>query len=260
MPDFRLSQSSLKDLAKPTTCPKRWEAQYVNKEFRPEPSEAMILGLWFERLIFGEDPDHPRELPPLPTTNTGKPTAAVQRMQAQAERVKTMLYDKESDEYLGYTVTDIQSVIVTEEPFIIIIDFLATNEDGEECMFDLKLTADLSNTFGDYAWGNIESMDLFQQKIYQKVFEDFHGTKLAENNILVADYSTEQRVKLFKLIVSEESIMGAEQRVTETWKVINHYTENGYPTDPSIDECKNCPLICTSRITPPSVVIEEVYI
>ena len=51
---YKLSQTSLKDLEKDSTCPVRWKEQWLLKGVKFVPSLPMIQGLYFEQEVIGE--------------------------------------------------------------------------------------------------------------------------------------------------------------------------------------------------------------
>ncbi len=230
----------------------------MKKEFRSPVTPPMAMGLHFEDLVLGSTATDDA-LPPLPTTSTGKETIDVKRMWQQAKRVSELVRNIEE---FGYKLSDTQKIVHYEPApgaeIRGVIDFMAINAEGKECMFDLKLTKDLSNTYGDYAWGNVENMDLFQQVVYQLAWEQETGTELAENNLLVVDYSPELRIKLFKLNITDFARDQARDRILGTMNVIEHYEANGFSVDPSEKECGKCPLSCSSRFEKPLYEIEEI--
>ena len=261
MTDWKLSPTSLKDLEKDTTCPLRFKGQRIDKLFRTEPTDPMVMGLYFETLVFGSTAgdDTLEELEKkLPKTSAGKQPIEVTRMKLQAERVRSALYNPDDPDYLGYTIKNTQSTLYWEDRAKCIIDFDAVNENGDWCLFDLKLTKDLSNTYGPYAWGNVENMDLVQQIICQQAWEQEYGMELAENNILVVDYSPSTRIKLIKLNVMPYSVDITRDRIDTAYDVLSHYMENGFPVDPSKEECSECQLDCGFRYKEPSIVTIEI--
>lgn len=248
--------TDLRRVAQDGGCPRKWHEGWINKN-KPEPSEAMLLGRVFEQLC-GVSPSD--DLIEIPRTKQGSIPAAWQRMLKQVEVFKE-LFNPDSKHWLGYTIAETQNVLFDEarrEKGI--LDFTAIDQNGYLRPFELKLTADLTNTWGEFAWGDLSQRDWLQILVYTRLLVNLN---LIENfrknlqfgticvfNILVFDYSTSMNKKLIPIEISEEGIASVEGHVGRFWDMLEHYSIEGWFEDPSPKECKNCPLkdSCSSFI------------
>ena len=74
-------------------CPAAWHAKYVTHLYRPAPSEAMAIGVWFHAVAAGEDPAPiEAQFSEYLTAKAGKPTAKFQAAQECAERFVALPY------------------------------------------------------------------------------------------------------------------------------------------------------------------------
>lgn len=259
---YKASQTSIKDFEKEETCPLRWKKQWFEREFKFKASLPMIQGLYFEQLVIGGSAtDEEYE---MPANRDGKKKVAHTRIDEQAEYCKEVLFNKDFDDYIGkYVGIDIEwkefQYVVDIDNKRIVIDMLGECEEGE-VVADLKLTADVNNVFGPFAWGKVSNMDLFQQGFYQMVYEKSTGKKVAKNLLVVFDHGPRKGKKVLDLTLTDAGRITIIRRVKEFENVVNHYENNGWPVNPSVDECANCPLECPFRIKEAKVVAESAEI
>lgn len=246
MSELKLTQTSLKDLEKPTTCPTRWKGQWIDKVISFPSNENMMRGHFFEYLALGSGSGHQEDIVDLPKTTKGEPTAVEIRIREQAEVFKEM-FDPKSDKWIGLTIVDTQ-VKLSHEDEEGVIDFIAVDTDGIPYNADLKLTYDITSTQSEYGWGNVDIMDLGQQVHYNGLYKKIHGVEL-KPVLFVFDYSTSKRIGRFDIEITDDGYTNWEIRKEQYWEVIQHYNEHGWTKLPSINECDRCSLECDRRVT-----------
>jgi hypothetical protein len=195
--NFLKSQTSLKDLEKETTCPVRWRHQWLLKEFESQRTDPMTYGLYFEWLVYGKTAKDDFDISMVPANKNGSKKIEVLRIEQQAEECKRMLYDPSHKNYLGIEVLETQHRIVNEDNDAVVIDVVGRRlSDRVIGHIDLKLTADINNTYSEHGWGNVYGRDYIQQIYYQYVFEKTYGTRVEFNHLLVFDYTPVKGKKL----------------------------------------------------------------
>lgn len=239
---MRLSQSSVKDLEKESTCPTRWKAQWIDKLITSQSTEAQQKGKYFEQLVLGKGAIENEAVDDLPRLKNGNKSVDQIRIEEQAELAKDMLFNTESEHYLGFKVKDVQ-VRLKHENYPIVLDVLAVDKDGVDIDIDLKLTKDVTQTFGDYGWGNHESLDYLQQVHYHNIYKKIYN-KESRSMLLVFDYSKNRRVKSIELDITDKAIDESEYRFEAAKEVVTYYNENGWKYNASESECSDCPLNC----------------
>ena len=260
--NYKASQTAIKDFEKEQTCPFRWKKQWLDKDISFVPSLPMIQGLYFEQLVIGRSATD--EKFELPLNRDGSKKVAQIRIEEQAEYCKKVLFNKDFDDYIGKHVgceiewKEFQKVVVHNNKRIV-IDMEGECDKGI-VMADLKLTGDVNNVFGGYTWGKISNMDLFQQGLYQQVYEEYYDREVAKNLLIVFDHSPRKGKKVFDLSISDDTRVTITERVKDFEEVVDYYEKKGWVLLPSVDECEKCPLYCNYRMTEDKVVSESVII
>ena len=238
----------LKDLEREETCPLRFKKQWIDGEIKSEPNEHMKLGLYFEQLALGSSAiDDHDGIQPTRLKN-GEKSAKQIRIEEQAVRFKE-LFDPKHKDFLGYT-------IISDQDYIEVngrggtLDFVAIDEDGNVCIFDLKLTSTLDWT-GAW-WYDIAKVDLFQQYHYHKLYEDEYRPQeepyKLRNFLIILDYTPRKNVVVYELYPDENTAKEVDERFEAVGEVIELYNERGWITIPSVNECAKCPLDCKFRM------------
>ncbi len=253
MDKFNFSQSALKDLEKPETCPYRWNSQWILGEFKSPSNIYMDRGRYFEYLCLGggaNPDDNLTDLPRLLNGNKGKDQI---RIGEQADRFKE-LFDPKHKDWLGFNIIDKQ-IRVTDpvKNRSGVIDFTASRDDNF-CIIDLKLTGNLYRPGG--WWGDLDAIDWIQQTHYHDLYRSENDDSFwpapsgnIDDYLAVFDYSTKKNIKVIKLDITKKDIDNVHNRFDTAEKVVDLYNKHGWVKDPSVNECKNCPLDCDERIT-----------
>ncbi len=254
MNKFKASQTALKDFENKDTCLKRWKHQWINKEFSLEPNIYMQRGKYFEELCLGEGAIE-GEKTELPLIKTGKKTIDQIRIEEQAEKFK-QLFDKDSELFLGFSIRYIQIKLEDDESTGV-ADFDAIDKEGNDCLFDLKLTRDLDSE-SEFSWKDPKNLDLIQQIHYADLYEK-RFRKKPKNYLIIFDYSPEMKVKLVELDILKQSFDQKDGRFLDFWEEKRMLDSlEDYPTVPSKEECKKCPLKCADRIKEELVCFEKI--
>lgn len=246
MSEFYLTQTSLKDLENEDTCPFRWKSQWLDRLIPFQSSEHMEKGKYFEQLLLGSGAIAGDDVVDLKRLLNGEKSSDQKRIEEQVERVKGMLFDTNSPEYLGLSVVSTQlELIIDGEKGTYDVEAI----DEEQCpwLIDIKLTKDLTSTRSKYSWGNDwYSMDYVQLVHYQDLYFKTFG-KRPRVGYLVVDYSTQKRVVFKEIVVTNLKLEEKVNRFSAGKLTIDMYNKHGWIKIPNIKECGSCPLTCESR-------------
>ena len=243
---FIMSQSKLKDFENEDGCPMFWWFKYVDGTAKIS-SDAMEQGLYFESECIDAHA-HDDELISVPVSveKNQKPTALGKRMASQVDKFKDW-FDEESETYQGHIITDVQlklSGIIGGLQWEGTADFMTEKEPKSQYMWDLKHTADVTNTFGDYGWGNYQNLDYLQQVVYNELYEQQEKRSLDGIYMLVMDSSTKQGHKRIKVDITWDTpatLKEVEDRLDDFKETVDYYNENGWPKITCKRECETCP-------------------
>lgn len=240
--EFKFSPSSYNDLSRPEACPKKWHAKWVTKEIpRPEPSEAMIKGQFFEYLCIGGGAREEDNVIDLPKTKAGKMTADEQRIREQAERFKEF-FDPNHEDYLGLTIIGVQERVENDK-LKGFLDIKVQNEDAKIGLIDLKLTQKINSPYSPFDWSDPSKTDPNQLPMY-KLASDDNIDFLA---YFVFDYSPDKEILYREVVLTDAGEERLLDDIESAYEVVKMYNENGWATDPSRKECLDCPLQCEDR-------------
>ncbi len=137
-------------------------------------------------------------------------------------------------------------------------------------IIDLKLTADLQSTYGEYAWGSPEYMDHTQgymyhygaRQIINHVNLNPHMTEILTRNVIdliqennlrfyywVFNYKKETlEDKLVKVNWDTTVENELHEMINKTVNLIDYYEKLEWPVNPDYKICKDCPVMdCKSR-------------
>lgn len=250
-------------------CPYQILKTYISGEYSYPSTEAMHKGLYFESKIIGKTADGSTDVEPV-TTSKGKPTADQIRIDEQVklfhsgnpdtgkEALKTK-YGLEIRED-NVQVKASKQLIVPSLDFNVFVtvtaDYLGPvlyrRKRFEKAVIDLKLTGNLMNTFGDFGWGDMERTDKTQAYINSFVFDlpffyfifDYPATDMTHRLVKINTYAEWHKKSHDDVMYHETSLRLQEMKETVRKAAINleYYLQEGWPTNPSIKRCHNCPL------------------
>jgi hypothetical protein len=232
----------IKDLERSDGCPYKWYHNWVHKAIPREGTDAMDYGRYFETLVIGGSA-HDEGLHELPLLKNGKKSAINIRIDEQAGYAISMLQDPECPDYMDLEMYETQVELSNKDMNIRgIADITGRLLDGRHALIDLKLTADVSSTYGAYSWGEPENMDFFQQVLYGYLYEQIYGVKPV-NLLMVFDHSPNLGRKVIEIEVEDYSYDQMFDRIESFEEALLYYEENGFTKAPSKKECEDCPFV-----------------
>lgn len=162
------------------------------------------------------------------------------RLEEQAAAVKEEL--NKPNNIFGFQPSAVQIKLTGTIHGVEVAGVLDAIDDSGEIPIigDLKCTADLTNDFSEYGWGNNgEGMDLLQQIVYEELYRQNFEIQ-PKSKLIIADYSPETRTKVINLKISEETQAINLERFKFGNEVVETYQDSGWPYLPSIKECEKC--------------------
>jgi hypothetical protein len=291
------------------TCPKNLYHLYIIKTHKYS-TDSMRKGHFFETLCIGRGSggqiqnDLPRKkllkakelenikrkqlnLPLL----QGEKTSDQERIEQQAKRFKILCakyqitpieentqtkviipWHKNPDIYLKMEFDIFPTAIMTDER----IKDNPSDTGLRLAIIDIKLTADLNSTYGEYCWGSPEYMDHSQgymyhygaRQIINHVDLNPHMTSILTRNVI--ELIREDNLRFYYWVFNYKKELLEDKLVKVNWdptvenelheminKTINliEYNERlGWPTKPDYKVCKECPVFdCKDRESVQSV-------
>lgn len=238
-----INQSLIKRIAK-KYCPKKVKAELDGFSKRTA-SEAMIKGQYFEYLLFGTK-NREGQIPSLELKRNGEKKVDQIRIESQVKKFPGIL-KKYGIEIFG---TD-----RTFHHFMFGTDTHGTWDayglmKRKPLIVDIKLTQDVDNDFGDFSWGDFESMDKIQAEMYMEA-----GLRMDNLNydflFMVFDYKPEPKYRLFHVPYTKNVALQVQERIEETISKIQYHETHGWEPVGNVDECRDCPFMldCPSFTT-----------
>lgn len=250
-------------------CPYQILKTYISGEYSYPSTEAMHKGLYFESKIIGKTADGTTEVEPV-TTSKGKPTADQIRIDTQIKLFHEGNIDTGSiplGKKYGLEIgEDNVQVKASRQLVIPSLDFnvFATvtadylgpivyrSKKYDTAVVDLKLTGNLMNTFGDFGWGDMDRTDKTQAYINSFVFDlpffyfifDYPATNMTHRLLKINTYAEWRKKSHDDVMYHETSLRLQEMKETIRKAAMNieFYLQEGWPTNPSIKRCHDCPL------------------
>lgn len=244
-----------------TMCKKafqfRWFGTAEERDlFDISDKEPVRWGVYFETLVFGSGLDGKT----IELTDKEKKSVYYGRVKRQAEVARKFFFTD-----LGIPKIGFQQKIHTsfniqghEIPVEMNADAIFGHNGIPEIIYDTKLTGDLDNTFGKWAWGSPEKMDMGQGVMYSQAVKKFYGIPNVRFGYYVADSKDAEKVDVLEVRFSDYTIEEYMYRVFVTYYEIYQALTWGYfEASPEYNKCKECPAIniCQSAIKTPKVRI-----
>lgn len=111
-----------------------------------------------------------------------------------------------------------------------------------ELNLDTKYTGDTTNTYGKYAWGKPETMNMGQLINYSELTFLIYGV-MPRSMYYVADSTPKERVEIIEPIFSDYSRDLYKWELKEAYVGISYAVKwNVWVPTPEYNKCKNCPL------------------
>lgn len=260
MENLRIRNSMIPDWE--TMCKKaffyRWFGTDEEKQiFDISDNQAIRWGVYFETLVLGSGLDGKT----IELTDKEKESVFYKRIKRQAEIARRFFFKD-----LGIPKFEFQHKIHTsfvieghEVPVEMNIDAIF-GQPKPEIIYDTKFTGDTKNTFGKWAWGAPEKMDMGQGIMYSEGVKKFYNLDHVRFGYYVADSKEDENVEILEVIFQPYTIEEYMYRVYITYMEIRQALSwNYFPADPEYNKCRNCPAVnfCPSAITRPQVKIIE---
>lgn len=268
-----ISQSLIKSFYNKTVlvehCPRKIYTKSFLKETVEETSIAQLRGIYFERHVLGGGDLF--TLPGHKTTN--RELLPTQRINEQIKKFNDVVVE---NVMMVHPTINTQIPIIKRynERFLLkgVLDWFPTfvlyEGDIRLAVVDLKLTSDLTNDFGGFAWGNYENMDWLQGAMYHHLVHDIdwelnkHLTPLQKKFIqrfenilnreeelflyLVFDYTEHLRHEFYESVWDYDKLKYVENQVENTIHQIELNDLSGWQPNPG-SECKKCLINCPVR-------------
>ena len=295
---YPISQSLIKEFfhngEEKDICPSRTAQIHIFHHYHLEETESMLKGKFFETLCIGKSRkgeqvlDLPRKkLKKIEEIENrirvkegkelilGEKTIDQLRIETQAQRFRTlcmkyqiMVLDENTQVPIVIRWHKDPDVLITMELDIFPTPILL-NEELSVAIIDLKLTADIHSTYGDYCYGAPHEMDLIQGKMYhygirkmdfelnphlENRISDSLKRMIDDNKVLfllwVFNYKKEvPEDKFIKIKWDPAKEAELHASIAQTVAAIEFYDKQGWPTNPIKTLCKDCPIFdCKDRL------------
>jgi len=248
---YNISNSMLQsylDCKKGKGCLYQFYHQYVVKDYQPEPTPAMQLGIWFEYQCTGALP-RTGEVPEPITLKNGKLSADYERMLYHINKFKEIV-----DNY-NIKIVEVGKEIVVDR-IKGILDIWC-EIDGMPSIIDLKATGQIGNRWDDFGWDerNFQfSNHILQPAIYKYLIYKTLGIEDVPFYYLV--FSTKNTDILFwevKYVDFEDTCNYIDKLAKELDAFIKYNSESEFWPICDYKFCQNCKMECTFRQEIPKI-------
>ena len=266
-------------------CYRRIYLTKITKSLKEKPSMPMLYGKYFETKCLGRSSGY--DVHDLPRKNLTKKMIAENAVRKKENRPllqgeKYLDHIRVDDQIVRFnalvnkykiiiTDSNVQVPILTvwdQDPDVLLsaeLDIFPTtiilNNELLAAIIDLKLTADINSTYGDFSYGAPEFLDLIQAKMYHYVVRNINKslnpelsgliTQTVENLIKqnkvqfllwVFNYKKDTLEDKF-IHVAWDKNKEAElhQSIRRTIACIENGEKKEWPTNPVYHLCKSCP-------------------
>jgi hypothetical protein len=224
-------------------CPFKVKKESIDGDYR-KPTDAMKNGIFFETLCIGSGAkgDAIKDLPRL---LNGKKSSAQKRIESQV-----IEFNKDVKEYKmeinSYTTQQsfvkvwrglekFNVIVIFTGDLDILSPFSYKGADYPLSNIDLKLTGDLTSTFGPFSWGNVETMDHSQAYAYTWL------TNLMFF-YMVYDFKPQMNKKIFKVNTDNNIMREFFENIRKATAEYIRAEKDGWKKDPSLGICAKCPV------------------
>lgn len=214
-------------------CPRKLRAELDGLHKR-KASDAMIKGQYFEYAIF-KTKNREGEIPKIPRLRKGKKSTAHVRIEDQAIKFFEVC-DENQIKFYG-TDRTFHTDLFGFETFGTWDGYGLYK--GKPVVIDIKLTQNVDNSFGDFCWGDIDSMDKIQADMYMTA-----GRKIDQvpYNFLymVFDYKKNPGYVLHYVEYDQNTAVRVQERLQETESKLLLAESEGWPAVSLQNECNDC--------------------
>jgi CRISPR/Cas system-associated exonuclease Cas4 (RecB family) len=199
-------------------CTYRVKRQYIDGE-RVPPTEAMTLGILFERGLIGASATD--EHIDFPKTLKGELTADSKRLMEAIDNAKKVLEDNNVE--IIETQLELKTDIAKGT-----LDAVGTVR-GEGAIIDIKYTLTAEDDKWEFGWADLSKKDLTQAKQYVWLYEQIYHKRLPFYYIV---FGASGWVKMWRVRVDEHALIAHAEAVellsekikTETWEAAPEYS------------------------------------
>ncbi len=248
---YNISNNMLRaylDCQKGKGCLYEFYHRYVLKDYTPEPTPAMRLGIWFEYQCTGAMP-RSNQVPEPVTLKNGKLSADYERMLYHIDKFKEIV-----DNY-NIKIVEVSKEIVHEKTKGILDIWCEI--DGMPSIIDLKATGQIGNRWEEYGWDerNFQySNHILQPAIYKYLIYKTLGIEDVPFYYLV--FSTKNTDILFwevKYLDFDEVCLQVEDLANRLDEFIQNSDESSYTPICDYKVCQKCEMNCFYRQEIPKI-------
>ncbi len=260
----RINQSKIKRLSRTLVCAKRYFMEEISGELKRKATEAMVKGQYFEYKNWGTPPKE-GGIPEIPLLKRGGKSTDHKRIDEWVAKFDGIM----KRHGIKVIKTDFKIEVKLDSDTVAFgtLDALVEYK-GLPYIMDLKLTVNVTSTFGDFAWGNFttlqdpnipnlytdkqddnggKEMDLIQAHAYMHDIELLTKRKWGFL-YAVFDYKKNPEYKIIEVKFSQTERDKLIERTNETKYKLNLFKRLNYEAMPSEMECKACKALeCNSR-------------
>lgn len=259
MEQLHISNSMLHDWE--DLCPLIFQARWIDKTLAWPETVPMRWGNIFETLAIGKGVQGKAAVP----TEAEKKSINYERVKKQAQDCRDFLKNR-GGKVISYQKYEYAEVVDSQGQTIPIMGgfdieymFSEPDEEPKRGVIDLKLTGDTDNTFGKFAWGKPESMDVSQAIHYGLIQQYLYGD-WPRFEYWVFDSSVAMKKTMINVNISDYMISEHIERVSRAYnEIITAIDFLGFQPVNTYSNCNKCPLRheCRHRRTMPEII--EIY-
>lgn len=249
--DFYLSNSMLRDWE--DMCKIQWKDKWLNgnSHYDIDHKQAVRWGIFFETLVIGSGMGGKT----IELTKEERDSVYYERIKIQAKRCREYL-DMQGGKIIGRQLPlkaefEHNGSIVKASGNI---DIRYQYVDVTKSNIDLKLTGKTDNTFGKFAWGSPERMDMSQMIQYALlcflvygevvksqywVFDTSPAMEFLPINVIISDWAMEAHKERLARVYDEIT----ESMILDYWQPVNTWAN-----------CRDCPIECKHRVLMPEFI------
>ena len=248
---YNISNSMLQsylDCKKGKGCLYQFYHQFVVKDYQPEPSAAMQLGIWFEYKCTGAMP-RSNVVPEPVTLKNGNLSADYERMLYHIDKFKEIV-----DNY-NIKIQEIGKEIIVDR-IKGILDIWG-HMDEAPIIIDIKTTAQIGNKWDEFGWDDKNfsySTHILQPAIYKYLI--YKSLDIYDVPFYYLVFSTKNTDILFwevKYLDFDEMCLQVEDLSNRLDEFIENSDESSYTPICDYKVCQNCKMNCTFRQEIPKI-------
>lgn len=238
-------------------CPIQWKSKWIDKNpaFDIDDKEVIRWGIFFETMVIGMGMGGKT----VELTPEERKSVLYQRIKDQAKKCKEYL-DLLAGKIIGRQ-QELKAEVEFEGQMIPIsgnLDVIYQFVDLSIAIIDLKLAGSTDSTFGKFAWGAPDKMDM-SQIIHYKLLYAIVYNKETKSQYWVFDTSPAMQCVPLNVIVSEHTTYKHIERCA---KVYNEITEsiaiNYWEPKNTFKNCNGCPVACAhQRLMPEFIEVNK---